>query len=517
MIKYNCKVWRIVMNKDTSILSVWRRRRLISPFSYMWCASVAIGVALLWSGCPGSPSGGSSAPVPRVTPNLITTGTYHSCMVMDYKGNKDVALCWGGNASGQLGDNSTDTRNVPVPVHTSNTSNNPLSNVRSIVAAGPRPQDVSDAANRGFTCAIIGSGSSATAICWGDNSVGQLGNNDSGDGKKSTTPVEVTTDSYPTAIAAGGQHACAIVGANETAYCWGNNRYGQLGNRVSGQNALSATPVAVYKGASGSDLLTSVKAISSGANHNCAIVEESGARNVYCWGRNAVGQLGNGSDSTGDSSYPLRVRTSASNSAALTNVIALAVGSDHACAIVGSSSTATSGPVHCWGNNSFFYSTGQRQTGQLGVHIDGNLPRHVNFQYQRAPYSAIKINEDSTVTGSTITSGLYHSCIIDTNGRARCWGHNASGELGNNGATAISWWGHQSENDSTYESAQNVVDLTSDTTAIAGGGVNYTASHSCAIHRGVAKCWGSNVSGQLGIGVTGGAIRKTPVTVQMPQ
>jgi alpha-tubulin suppressor-like RCC1 family protein len=137
-----------------------------------------------------------------------------------------------------------------------------------------------------YTCAIV----SDTAWCWGSNSSGQLGNGTTTD---SRTPVAVNglPSGTVTAIDASGERETEyeyVVDAEHTcaivnggAWCWGGNNSGQLGN---GTTTSSTAPVAV----TGLPLGTKVTAISAGEQHTCAIV--SGV--AQCWGNNDSGQLG---------------------------------------------------------------------------------------------------------------------------------------------------------------------------------------------------------------------------------
>jgi hypothetical protein len=161
-------------------------------------------------------------------------------------------------------------------------------------------------------CAVM----NGAAYCWGADQFGQLGHvpvsggydtdqrcystrgiNPLGD---RCQPVPTAVQGLPagvTAITAGTYHTCAI--ANGLAYCWGDDAYGQLGD---GTTTTTYQPVQVKN-------LTNVTAISAGAfpdsngyDETCAVANGD----VYCWGSNAYGQLGDGT--TNDSSVPVKVQ-----------------------------------------------------------------------------------------------------------------------------------------------------------------------------------------------------------------
>src|SRR5207248_675673 len=124
------------------------------------------------------------------------------------------------------------------------------------------------------TCALARDGS---AYCWGDNEDGQLGDGSTND---SPVPARVSGGHVFTALTTGGLHTCGLV--DGVAYCWGGNFYGQLGD---GDTAESHLPVAVAGG-------HGFAAISAGATHTCAVTLTSVG---YCWGSDRYGQVGDGS------------------------------------------------------------------------------------------------------------------------------------------------------------------------------------------------------------------------------
>lgn len=227
----------------------------------------------------------------------ISLGSSHSCALTTSGGMK----CWGSNAAGQLGDNSTISKITPVDV------DGLTSGVQSI------------AAGYFHTCALTTGGG---VKCWGLNTNGQLGD---GSTTQRTTAVDVTgLTSGVQAIAVGETHSCALT-ASGGVMCWGYNVNGRLGDGfVSGSQ--SVIPVNV------TGLTSGVQAIAVGYSHSCAIV--SGF--VKCWGLNTSGQLGNGSTISS---------TTAVDVTGLSGVQAIDLGSYSTCALT------TGGAVKCWGLN----------------------------------------------------------------------------------------------------------------------------------------------------------------------
>jgi len=240
----------------------------------------------------------------------IAAGNYHTCALATIGELK----CWGWNAAGQLGDGTTTDSSTPVEV-------TGLTTGVAAVAAG-----------EGHTCALTTAGG---VQCWGSNWAGQLGN---GTTTSSAFPVDVTgLASGVAALAVGTHHACAvtIVGGVQ---CWGHGFTGQLGNGTFGPGNFSPIPVEVV-GLSGG-----VATVAGGGSHSCALTTADGLK---CWGRNDVGQVGDGT-----SGFANRIRPTPVDVVGLSSgVAALTAGIKHTCALT------TAANLKCWGQN---------RDGQLG-------------------------------------------------------------------------------------------------------------------------------------------------------
>ena len=257
-----------------------------------------------------------------------------------------------------------------------------------------------------------------------------------------TTPTtsEVTTIPLTLAsIAVGGAHSCGLTAVGEP-YCWGRNNFGQLGD---GTQLDRGEPTRVG-GASGPTFV----AIAAGYAHSCGI---TGAGEMYCWGRNGSGQLG---DSTFISrSEPTRVP----------NLVAtgMTLGDAHTCAW-SAAQGASVGAVSCWGDNSF---------GQLG---DGTESLRV------VPTALVAGTPDARI----VSAGGAHTCAFlgadAASTSLRCWGSNDFRQI-----DGTRTW---------YRTQPTALDPVPDVVSVTTG-----SWHSCGLNAtGVATCWGYNTGGQLG-------------------
>ena len=350
------------------------------------CALSAAGAAYCWGAASFGQlgNGGSSTPgVPvavsrsgvlfGVTLAQIATGSGTTCALSA----GGAGYCWGQNSNGELGNNSTTSTTVPVAMITSG------------LGSGETLAQVSLGTN--FACAL----DSANAVyCWGLNTSGQVGN--PATGTHFLVPTAVTSQST---ISAGYAHSCMI--RNGRAYCWGDNTYGELGN---GTTTSSSTPMAVStSGALSGVILTQITA---GYYFTCVL---SSAGSVYCWGRNAEGELGNGT--TSSSSSPVAVSTAGALAGITVTQITSNAGQSE-CAL------SSSGAAYCWGYNS---------NGQLGNNTVSN---------SSVPVAVSTSGVLSGVTLTQVSSGTNSTCALSSIGAAYCWGGNSNGQLGNNLTTA---------------------------------------------------------------------------------
>jgi alpha-tubulin suppressor-like RCC1 family protein len=229
-----------------------------------------------------------------------------------------------------------------------------------------------------LTCALTSGGS---AYCWGGDRYGQIG-----DGGGTTfhglPPTPVAGSLSFTTLAVGWRHVCGLTGDGR-AYCWGYNFQGQLGD---GTTENRDEPVAVASDIRFAQLNTL-------GLHTCGVTAVGEA---YCWGDNYYGQLGDGS--VVSRITPVRVQGGP--------FAAVRVGEFHTCGLT------AAGVVECWGANWF---------GELG---DGSRSRRSNPM----PIA-------SSVEFTAVTTGASHACALASTNAIYCWGLNESGQLGDGTAS----------------------------------------------------------------------------------
>lgn len=312
----------------------------------------------------------------------------------------------------------------------------------------------------GTTCAVTMAGD---VKCWGRNDHGQLGQ-----GHRSTLGDDETTDAFgfverfghPAREVHGNGEQTFVLLASGAVHAWGANEAHELGlmHDVSiggDEPPVQATvPTKVELGGAAIQLAV-------GGDFACARLEGGGVR---CWGSNEFGQLGQGHTlRIGDDEPPMELPTVDLGGPACD----VAAGVSHACAVL------ETGAVRCWG---------QGESGRLGLgHIesigDDELPSMVD---------AIELDAMAT----RVVAGEHHTCALLDTGAVRCWGWGRDGQLG---------LGHtESIGDDERPIEVDAVDLGGSAVDVAAG-----RDHTCAVlEDGGLRCWGSNASGQLGLGHT---------------
>ena len=371
----------------------------------------------------------------------VSNGSYHSFGLT----SDGRIYAWGRNTSGELGIGTTLARsNVPIAVKTTGT---PMDGkVVKQVEGGGRYEGSHS----------IALASDGTVYTWGLNQYGQLGNNTT---TNSRSPIAVQVAGTPLAgktivqIAAGADHSLAL-DSDGALYAWGSNAYGQLGN---GTTTNSSVPVAVK--IAGTPLAgKTIVQIAAGANHNMVLTSDGA---VYTWGWNYHGQLGNNTKT--NSNTIVAVQT-ISTPIAGKKIVKIAAGQGHSLALT------DDGMVYAWGRN---------DTGQLGNNATTDAMLPVAVTVTGTPMSNKTIVE--------IASGARHSLAIDSSGKVYAWGHNGSGQLGNN---------------STVNALTPVaVQAPADKNIIQVSGSGWLGASSSALASdGTVYSWGRGFDGQLGDG-----------------
>ena len=278
---------------------------------------------------------------------------------------------------------------------------------------------------------------SGDAFCWGWNGWGELGDGTVNGGVGPSRPMLVSGGLSFELVSAGDQHTCGVITGGDV-YCWGRNDRGQIGNGTS--DTLPHTAPQLVSGGH------TFRTVSAGRLKSCGVTTDGDG---YCWGARPI---------AGETSTPSEVPGGLS-------FAVLSVGWQQACGVT------TSGAAYCWGPNA---------SGQLG---------------------------DSTTSGSTapvpvagghsfgmLSAGRDYSCGVTTGGQAYCWGDNDLSQLGDGTLT------------SSTVPVLVLGGLTFESVAASAGG-----AHTCGVTvDGTAYCWGLNrgaigTNGALGDGTTLGS------------
>lgn len=343
----------------------------------------------------------------------------------------NLPYCWGNNTYSQLGEGTQTARSRPTQL------------------SGGLLQLTQVTSGFDFACGLAANGS---AYCWGNDWYGQLGI-DTADVNQHATPDLVVGGHTFQQISAGFRHVCALDTAG-VAWCWGAPSEGSVGKAVLTEypdNPQQVTTTLRFS------------QIDAGGNTSCAVAESG---DIWCWGFNGYGQLGN--NSTDARAYvPVKVVGGRSYSE-------VSVGTFHTCGI-------SEGSVYCWGRN----MEGQLGIGYASPSSEGGSPLPVS------PLGTLG-------TARHVSAGNTHTCEVNAGGDVYCWGLNANGQLG----------------DLSTVLRTSAVLVRTDARFVA---VTTGLLHSCALtEAGAAFCWGSNASGRLGLGNASNSNITAPTQVVLP-
>ena len=301
--------------------------------------------------------------------------------------------------------------------------------------------------------------------CWGAVALG------AGTSIAGPEPVAVVAGAIPAGVrlrqlTAGGDHACGL-GSDGHAYCWGDDRYGQLGDGVATVTPRLA-PVAVVAGAVPAGV--TFTQLTAGGSDTCGLGSDGHA---YCWGNNYEGELGDGT--TTARSAPTAVV--AGMVPAAVTFTQLTAGDRHTCGL------GSNGYAYCWGHGH-----------------NGELTGGIGIEAWPSPLALATWALPAGVTFTQLTVGYRHTCGLGSDGHAYCWGLNVYGE-----------WGHGTINPGDGGPAM----------VVAGevpAGVTFTQlsagyEHTCGLGSDShTYCWGLNYAGQTG-NATMSAVEPAPVAV----
>lgn len=358
----------------------------------------------------------------------LAAGTYHSCGI-----RAGTLKCWGDNEFSQLG---------------IGTSTATYAEAQTVGAATDWSQITAAAQH---SCGLRGTGAERTLWCWGREVLRELGLGNTQDDQipvEVNTPTQVGTATDWKYVDTGDLHTCAIKQSGEL-YCWGDDRFEQLGNGTS-EVGTKNLPQAVTAG-----MLW--RQVSAGLRHTCGIDLQD---QLWCWGTNDDGVLGLGiTDDAHQEADPVQVAPG-------TSWAEITAGNNHSCGI------QMDGRLFCWGSNEY---------GKLGIQASDTTDRSVPVAVVPNPFEGLA----SPQRWLHVVVGLQHTCGTTPVGTGDaqhvwCWGKGEFGRLG---------LGEDDQENYNAAYAPVVAGLLMVSDLTAGG------AHNCAF-QGTAGtsvfCWGAN-------------------------
>ena len=382
----------------------------------------------------------------------LATGGQHACVLVG-----GTVKCWGENTSGQLGNDSISSSNLPVLAKK-------VERAVSISAGGP-----------GVTCVLTPqveeveikktgndlwcTGSNLYGLAAGDGAFNGVVKNftriaiwdyvfkrdDKGEYVLDHDKKIITEKIGAEEISIGGAHVLARL-SNGRVKSWGDpwgspKPFGALGREThySKKDAYMPIVVPAWSGA---------VSVAAGTKFSCAVIQGG---KVLCTGDNSYGALGNGSKAA-KTELPVEVRD-------ITNAVAITAGGQFACALI------KDGTVKCWGANSM---------GELG---DSTSTKRLSPVAVRGLKNKVQ----------AIDAGAEHVCALLIDNTVQCWGKNTNGQLGDG-----------SDLSKTSRKGSSVPVVPKDLGTVSE--ISLVGNYSCAKRSSEILCWGDDTMGQLGDG-----------------
>ena len=371
---------------------------------------------------------GSNSLIPENSVKSVSLGYQHTAVILT-----DGSLyTWGYNNCGQLGNGNTGSTYLPQKI---------MENVKSV------------SLSYSHSAAITTDGS---LYMWGSNDNGQLGN---GTTNNSSSPIKIMDNVK--SVSLGYAHSAAVT-EDGVLYVWGFGTHGQIGNNTYSDNYRAHTELSPVK------IMENVASVSLGNHHSAAITTDG---NLYVWGHNYYGQIGDGT--TTRRTYPVKIAN---------NIAKVSLGEETTFAFT------NDGALYGWGYNNY---------GQLGngKTINVSVPQ--------------KIMSNAVMAAPSLSGS--HTAILTSGGDVYTCGHNAQGQLGN-GTT-------------TNSIVLNQIEICDHTPSLTDAGISYNIdmsdlnynfasngdvvsvatgdTHSAAVTKdGTLYMWGANYNHCLGDNVT---------------
>lgn len=326
--------------------------------------------------------------------------------------NDGTIWSWGSDSNGALGIGTTTTTTLPIKISTANNWSEIFCNY-----------------TRAFAIKTDG-----TLWGWGNNAFGQLGN---GTTTNTNVPTQIGVANNWKSISVGGLHTIGLK-TDGTIWAWGDNSVGQLGISIATSNTFIPTQV---------DTCTHWKQIAAGVEHSIGLKTDG---TLWAWGRNTVGQLGDGGVIGTYTDTPVQIGTATNwqsvfqcqeNSIAIKNDGTLWVWGGNVLGELGLGAiTMTNVPTQVGTSNNWksfitenAFSLGQKTDGSIWACGNNGSGQYGNATSTNTDTPIQTVNPNNWA--SINIGGGSNSISLKTDGSLWIWGSNLFGQFGNGTTT----------------------------------------------------------------------------------